>query len=137
MNKIADEEKFAVALAKEACPLCGKLSNGPIIMNTRLTRADANKVKEYHNEVIGFTKKPCEECQDMMTKGILLIGVIEAKTDDPKNPYRSGNRWVVRKEFIERIFSRETAEKVITKGCCFFSAEAAVQLGFQDVNMDA
>lgn len=42
-----------IALAKEACLACGKLIDGPIIMNSILTEKEVNKVKEIHDKCIG------------------------------------------------------------------------------------
>ncbi|MFA5433194.1 MAG: hypothetical protein WC319_10085 [Candidatus Paceibacterota bacterium] len=39
-----------------------------------------------------------------MDKTILLIGFVESKTYDEKNPYRSGNKWGVTEDFIRRVF---------------------------------
>ena len=47
------ENKLGVALVKEACPACGKLQDGPIIMNTLLTEKLAKKVEAMHGETIG------------------------------------------------------------------------------------
>lgn len=128
--------KLGVALVKKACRICGKSMDGPIIMNSRLSVAMAQKVEKLHGKTIGYAKEPCQECQDMMKQGILLVGVVEAKTDDHNNPYRSGNRWVVKEDFIKRAFG-DMAEKVINKGVAFFSVETAHKMGFPDCNLDA
>ena len=130
------ENTLGVALVKEACRVCGKLMDGPIIMNTRLSKPMAQKVEELHGKTTGYAKEPCQECQDMMKQGILLVGVVEAKTDDHNNPYRSGNRWVVSEDFIKRAFG-DMAEEVISKGVAFFSVEAAHKMGFPDCNLNA
>ena len=57
------KDNISVALAKELCFLCTKEVDGPLLLNKRLTVADAEKVKELHGKAIGWTKKPCEECQ--------------------------------------------------------------------------
>lgn len=133
-----DERTLEVALVKEACPLCGALIDGPIVMNTRLTPGEAKKVKALHGQTIGYAPKPCPECQDVMSKAILLIGVVEAKSPDMNNPYRSGNKWGVTEDFIRRTFSPpELVEDVIKKRACFFPVEEAEKMGFPNCNIDA
>ena len=46
---------------------------------------------------------PCNECAELMEKGIILISVDEKKTTDPKNPWRSGGWIVVAEDYIKRI----------------------------------
>jgi len=117
--------KLEVALVKEACPICGKAEDGPILMNTRLTEREAQKVKELHGQVIGYMDKPCSECQGLMEKGFLLIGVIEEKTEDRANPYRSGNQWVITMEAAKRMFKEES----LSRGAAFIDMKVAVEIG--------
>jgi hypothetical protein len=132
-----DNGILGVALTKEACPLCGKLENGALLMNTRLNKSQADKVNKLHGKVIGYMKKPCNECNEIMSKAILIVGCVEAKTDDRSNPYRSGNIWGITEEAVRKIFSSEKAEEVIKKRTCFLSVEAAYKLGFPDCNLNA
>ena len=122
-----DKKTFGVALVKEACPLCGALQDGPIVMNTRLTEGYAKKVEDLNGKVIGYSDKPCETCADLMTKGFLLIGVDEEKSQgDMENPYRSGHQWVITNEAAERMFD----EQARTKGAAYIDIKMASQLGF-------
>jgi len=127
-----DDIKFPVALAKEACPLCGKLEDGPIIIGTRGVKKSNNELEDsVHGKCIGYMKEPCSECKEMMKQGFLLIGVVGAKTDDIKNPYRSGNIWVVRNEAAKEMFGD------ISKGAAFIDVVEAKNLGFPDAKLDA
>jgi len=130
-----DTRTLGIALTKEACPLCGKAVDGPIIINRRLSSYHAKQVEEMHGKVVGFMKEPCTECQDLMKQGFLLIGYVEAKSGDcsPENIYRSGNQWVIRKEAAEKMFPG----KDLSKGAMFFPVEAAHQMGFPDCNLNA
>lgn len=119
------ETNLEVALCKEVCPICCKEQNGPIIMNTRLTQSDAQKVKKLHGQTIGYTEQPCDECKKMMKKGFVLIGVIEEKTEDRKNPYRSGNLWVIKQDTVDRIF--KNIDK--SKGMAFIDIKVAEMIG--------
>ena len=49
------ESTLGVALVKEACPLCGALSDGPIVMNKRLSKSMAKRVEELHGKTIGYS----------------------------------------------------------------------------------
>lgn len=103
---------FEVALVKEICFVCTKTSDGPIIMNSRLTEKYAKKVKNLHNKVIGFSEKPCVACQELLKQGIALIGIDENKTEDLNNPYRTGHFAVVTEDYFNRALG-ETPKKRI------------------------
>jgi hypothetical protein len=127
------EDLLGVALVKEACPLCGALEDGPIILNKRLTPDEAKKVKALDGQTVGYMDHPCKECQEIMDQAFLFIGVVEAKSDDMKNPYRSGNKWGVRLEYAKKLLG----EDGIKKGAAFISVEEAVKLGFPNCNLNA
>jgi hypothetical protein len=127
------DNKLGVALVKRACPLCGGTQDAEIVMNTRLTQGAASKVEELHGKTIGMLDGPCDSCKDLMSKGFLLIGVVEAKTEDVKNPYRSGNQWVVSNEAAQRMFP----EDYLKKGAAFVDIHDAVKMGLPDVNLTA
>ena len=134
MKNKNDEDKLGVALAKEACPLCGASIDGPIFINTKLTVGAANQVKALHGKVIGIAKEPCEKCKEAMTKGFLLVGAVQAKTDNWNNPYRSGNQWIITHEAAARLIPDEEARK---KGACFIDVLDAEKLGLPEVNLEA
>lgn len=75
-----NDGKVGVALCKEACPVCAKLFDGPIVMNTYLTKSASEKVKKLHGQTIGFMKEPCDECKGYMKQGIIFVTIDEAKT---------------------------------------------------------
>lgn len=96
-----------VALAKEACLACGKLMDGPIIMNTRLTKEEAEKVKNIHGKCIGYAKDLCDTCKDICSKGLLVIE-IDAEQSEPNNPYRTGRLFGIKNdsEFVKNLDER-------------------------------
>lgn len=121
------DKTLGVALVKEACPLCGRLQDGPILMNTRLTEMLAEAVEDLNGKVIGYSDEPCATCTDLMTQGFLLIGIDEDKSkDDMENPYRSGQQWVISNEAAESMFDAT----VLTKGAAFIDTKMAEALGF-------
>lgn len=131
---MSEDKKFAAALTKELCPICTKEMDGGIVVNTRLTTSDAKKVEAMHNQVIGWSKEPCDECKDMQTKGFILIGAVEAKTDDVTNPYRSGNIWCVAQKVADDLFAPHPAPK---SGIAFIDVTVAEQMKLPGVNLNA
>lgn len=122
---MSKEKVLGVALVKEACPLCGAAQDGPIVMNTRLGPQRAKDVEELHGKIVGYMDKPCGQCQALLDQGFLLIGVIEEKSDDPKNPWRSGHQWVVTHDYANRLFDGNPPKK----GAAFIDIKIAKQIG--------
>ena len=86
--------KIGVALVKYVCPICGQVKEdlSAIVMNTRLTNKAARDVESMHDQVVGISDKPCKECQSYIDQGaFFVIGIDSERTDDMKNPYRSGH----------------------------------------------
>jgi len=105
-------------MENEACILCGRPINAP----------EGNKLSV---NITGFTEKPCEKCQGMMEKGFLLVGIVQSKTEDVKNPYRSGNLWVISNEKAKAIFE----PKNLDNGACFIDVNDALALDLPDINL--
>jgi len=118
-------ENFAVSLAKELCIVCCKEMDGPILINKRLTKKDAERVKNLNGKVIGWSEKLCDDCNDMKEKGFIFIGYDSSKTDDRNNPWRTGNIWVVKKEAARNMLD----EKTYNKGFVFIDIEDAKRIG--------
>ena len=131
---MAEKKQLGVALTKELCPICTKELSGDIIMNTRLTKHNAKEVEKLHNQVIGWSKKPCDDCQEMQKKGFVLIGAVEAKTEDTTNPYRSGNVWCVKEEVADQLFAPHPRPK---SGVAFIDVIVADQMKLPGVNLNA
>lgn len=91
--------KSELGVALTRCFICGE--GKEIIMNTRLTKSLADKVRAMNGKAID--KEPCEKCKEYMKKGVIIIAVDESKTDDPENPYRTGGWWLVKEEALERV----------------------------------
>ena len=124
------EPRIGVALVKELCRCCTKEMDGPIVINSRLTESMAKKVEDMHGKVTGFAEKPCDECQDLMEQGCILVTVDEKLTDDMNNPYRTGGFFVMKDEAIMRIFDVEMAESLVNKTRFgYIEHDAATQLG--------
>lgn len=128
------EDILGVALTKEICPVCAKTEDGPIIMNKRLSKSEAKKVKALHGQALQYMKEPCVECKDMMSKGFVLIGAVEKKTTDVTNPYRSGNVWCVKQEVADTLFAPHPAPP---SGVAFIDVTVAEQMKLPGVNLNA
>lgn len=101
-------DKLGVALVKYICPICGQAKEDlqRIVLNNRLTKADAQRVESMHNQVVGFSDEPCKECQSYIDQGaFFIIGVDSDKLEDKNNPYRSGHLVGIKKssEFYKHL----------------------------------
>ena len=94
-----DKSNFEVALVKYACPICGKEEDSAIVINSVLTQKAAEQVKQMNGQVVGYSDKPCKECQEWIDKGaFFVIGIDSEKTDNNSNPYRTGHLVGIKKE---------------------------------------
>ena len=102
------KKKLGVALVKYVCPICGEAKEDlqAIVINTQLTESMAEKVEEMHDKVIGFSDKPCKECQKILDQdAFFVIGIDPEKSDDMKNPWRTGHLVGIKKasEFYQHL----------------------------------
>lgn len=128
-----EKKKVGTALIHELCPVCTKEMDSSILINRKLSEKAAADVEKLHGTV-KWSPEWCEDCKDMKTKGFILIGAVEAKTDDATNPYRSGNIWVVTQEVAEELFAPHGAPK---SGVAFVDVTIASQMELPDVNLNA
>ncbi len=124
-----EENKLGTAIVKYVCPICGQINEeaSAIVLNKRLTRADANKVKEMHNKVVGYSDKPCKECQKILDQdAFFVIGIDPEKSDDMKNPWRTGHLVGIKKasEFYQHL-----PEEYKGKNALFMDYKEMRQLG--------
>lgn len=91
-----------------------------------------------HDKIIDM--EPCQKCQDWMEKGIILIGIEEAKSEPGwnkptklkrwmPNPHRSGAFAVIKKEAFDRMFPDEFHEFAHKFRFMFIEHEAMEKLG--------
>lgn len=109
----------------ELCPVCTKRTGGSMI---------DIPVEEYKNHKVMWSKDLCPECQEMKSKGFILIGAVEDKTTDATNPYRSGNVWCVTQEVAEEVFKPHGAPQ---SGIAFIDVKVAQAMALPGVNIDA
>lgn len=66
--------------------------------------------------------EPCNECKGYMKRGVILVSVDESKTEDEKNPYRSGGWIVIKVEAIKRLpFPEEIIKDILDKRIAFIA----------------
>ena len=122
-----EKSKLGVALTNLVCPICGKVCDNQIIMNTRLTYSEAKKVEELHGQNVDFSEKPCEECSEAMKEAVIFIVVDASKTTDMKTPYRTGEIFGIKYSAVEnRGFDKEILEKRV----CYIDYKDAIVMGF-------
>ena len=114
--------KVGTALVKRACRVCAKTFDAEIVLNTKLTEYNAKKVEDLHQKVVGYLEEPCDNCKELMGQGIVFIGVDDEKTEDKKDPYRTGHMAVVRRSAIKD-------EKILEHGVAFVDYNQGVKLG--------
>ena len=124
-----EEKQLGTAIVKYVCPICGQINEdaSSIVMNTRLTKADAKKVEEMHDKVVGYSDKPCKECQKILDQdAFFVIGIDPEKSDDMKNPWRTGHLVGIKKasEFYQHL-----PEEYKGKNALFMDYREMRQLG--------
>lgn len=81
-----------------------------------------------------WSKELCKTCKERKDLGFVLVGVVEDKTKDVTNPYRSGNIYVVKPEAAQIIF---IDQPVPASGVAFVDVKILQECGFPDVNINA
>lgn len=110
MPKVNDD---IFAVARTRCFYCG--GDQGLIMNSRLTKNYADKIRECDGKVVNM--EPCSKCEEYMKKGVILIEVLD--NTDRENPYRTGGFAVLTEEGIKRCFPPEQAEIALKHRWCF------------------
>jgi hypothetical protein len=127
---------FAVALTK--CFFC--IEDYEIVLNSRLTKKDAEQVEAMHGKIINM--EPCPKCQEWMSKDVLLISVrndslaeISSAYKEKRmpNPYRTGRLVVITDDAIKRLLDAPTAESIIKRRWCFIPDDAWNKMGLGDL----
>ena len=121
-----EKDIIGTALVHENCPICAKKINEHIMMNSTLTEKNAEEIKSLHNKSVGYSEEPCDECKEHKKQGFIFIEVDESKTKDKSNPYRTGNMWIIKKEYAERIIINKD---IIDVGASFIDIVVAKHLG--------
>lgn len=81
-------KELEVSLVNYLCPICGKVAEEGIIMNSLLSEKAAKEVKNLHGKAIGYADHTCQECAKYKDNAIFLIGIDVNKSED--EPWRTG-----------------------------------------------
>ena len=101
--------KVGVALLKYVCPICGQVNEdaSAIALGSKFNdKANVKRVEAMNNQIVGFSEKPCKECQEWIDKGaFFIIGIDVEKSDDMSNPYRTGHLIGIKREseFVQHL----------------------------------
>ena len=101
--------KIEVALLKYVCPICGQVNEdaSAIALGSKFNdKKNIEAVEAMNNKVVGFSEKPCKECQSYINKGaFFIIGIDAGKSDDMSNPYRTGHLVGIKREseFVKNL----------------------------------
>lgn len=123
------KDKQIVAMTQTVCPICAKKQDGDLLISKRL-----QDISHMHNQVTGFSDKPCEECQAGIDLGAIMIIVIdESKSSDmaPENWWRTGNIFGLKQEAIERmqITPDELLQDILKKRVMVMDYKMALNMG--------
>lgn len=111
------ENNFEVALIK--CWFCGE--DKGIIMNSRLTKEDAQQVRDCNGKVIDL--EPCDNCKKLMEQGVMLFEITKTPDDPKELPERTGRIAVVRDSAFENFPDKDFANQVIKRRYGFIQRE--------------
>lgn len=82
-------DNLGVALVHTICPICCKKVKDLVVMNSRLTKKNAEKIKKMNGQAIDFDEDACEECTKYKDKVVFFV-IIDPDKSTPKDPYRIG-----------------------------------------------
>ena len=96
---------LGIALPKVLCPICCKEMDGPILLGTKFSKKNAERINSMDRKVIGFNDKPCPDCQKLIDEGCFFIIGVDMEKGEPNNPYRTGHIVGLKKdyEFVQNI----------------------------------
>ena len=124
---------FETGIIYELCLLCGEKHNESVIINTLFIEKEAQKIKDLHNKIVGFSKEPCKKCKENIETAFMFIGFDEKKSDMnnlPEGFYRSGHIVGVKKDIpLVQEFVKEHSLQAIEKGYIFFPYKLMIQFG--------
>lgn len=131
---MSKDVQLGTALVKRMCRVCHATEDAEIVMNTRLTKPEKEKVENMHGQVIGWIEGlgMCKDCAKHAKRGVYLITVDSSKTTDMDNPYRTGKIFCVKNAAIKKIF--KDPKELLERRIGYIDDELAVQIGLTPEN---
>ena len=123
-------KKHGIAPILSQCFLCGGDKNEIALMGSR-----ANKLEDEFGNLpqrAVFDKEPCEQCQEYMKQGIILIG-----SHDPKGENRTGHFMVMKDEAALSLLDEGFHASILKGRVCFISPEVAEMIYTQNKAFEA
>ena len=132
-------DNFAASMVHYACPVCGKEMDWQIVVNNKFNKKTADKVRELHNQCIGYSDHVCEECSKYKNDVVFIIGVNPDKSDfkSINTIYRTGQIAGIKKdcEFVNHL-----SDFIITLNddtqICFMDEQEGKQLNLWNNETD-
>lgn len=121
--------KHGVNPAIPLCYFCQQPKNEVILPGRMKGDAEAPK-----NAV--WDMEPCDECRGHMQKGILLMSFDPTRTEDQRNPYRTGGWIVIKEEAFTRIFDGDAAAHALKLRWTFMDDETWDAVGLPREDLD-
>lgn len=128
------DEKHGVNPSLEVCFYCGE-DIGVVLfgkLHTTLRSSFEKQGMSRDGEAprrVAMSQTPCDKCVELMKQGVLFVSVDVSKTEDQRNPYRSGCVAVIKDEAISRMFDEDTAKDLLEKRAAFIPDEVWDALG--------
>lgn len=121
-------ENFEVSLVNYLCPICGKVADTAIIMNSLLTEKHAKEVKNLNGKNIGYSDRACKECAKYKDEAIFFIGIDGEKSSDGE-PYRTGQIVGIKKTAVHPDLKKYI--KILSDGTeyVFIAEEVGKEMG--------
>jgi hypothetical protein len=114
-NSIRLSERHGVNPTIPMCFFCGQQKNEIVLMGKLKGDAEAPKG-------VVFDQTPCDKCREYMAQGVILISVDEKKSDDNRNPWRTGGWVVVKTKAIDHFpMTDEQKQELLRKRVAFIS----------------
>jgi hypothetical protein len=133
MSGIYLDKEHGVAPCLLTCPVCTEKSS--IALPGRRIHGMAANLGMRPERLMRegwMDTTPCNKCQEYMQMGIILIGVDEEKTEDMKNPWRTGRFSVVSEGLIERAFPDDAVKQILKQRVCYLPNEVFEMLGIPE-----
>lgn len=127
--------KHGVNATIPTCFYCGEGKNELILLGSASKHITGHDQAPMHGPV--FDKEPCDKCKDLMKQGIIFISVDEDKSDDHKNPYRTGCFCVVKEEAVRRwgIQPQELLDSILRQRVAFIPDDVWNKMGLPRQNV--
>jgi len=116
MGSIQLHRKHGVNPTMPICFYCGEEKGEIVLLGAASKKITGQDEAPRH---ICLDKEPCDKCKEMMSQGVMLIGVRDGDTPSD-NPYRTGEICVITDDAARRMFQPESmVEDVLQRRCAF------------------